>query len=86
MLGWALIINNLGRRRYPTYWWAAGKTFVAATPPVTEEEKGDDLRDVEAGLRLTKGDEQNGSEENSEGNSASANDKQAESLAHDVAH
>lgn len=20
MLGWALIINNLGRRRYPTYW------------------------------------------------------------------
>ena len=28
MLGWALIINNLGRRRYPVYWWAPGPTFV----------------------------------------------------------
>jgi CBS-domain-containing membrane protein len=28
MLGWALIINNLGRRRYPLHWWAAGVTFV----------------------------------------------------------
>ena len=28
MLGWALIINNLGRRRYPFYWWAPGPTFV----------------------------------------------------------
>ncbi|QKX64641.1 uncharacterized protein TRUGW13939_11816 [Talaromyces rugulosus] len=28
MLGWALIINNVGRRRYPLHWWAAGRTFV----------------------------------------------------------
>ncbi|KAI3056904.1 hypothetical protein CBS147353_11109 [Aspergillus niger] len=28
MLGWALFINNLGRRRYPLHWWAAGVTFV----------------------------------------------------------
>lgn len=28
MLGWALVINNLGRRRYPLHWWAAGNTFV----------------------------------------------------------
>jgi len=28
MLGWALIINNVGRRRYPLHWWAAGPTFV----------------------------------------------------------
>ncbi|KAL4781667.1 HPP family-domain-containing protein [Aspergillus varians] len=28
MLGWALLINNLGRRRYPLHWWAAGVTFV----------------------------------------------------------
>lgn len=23
MLGWALIINNIGRRRYPMYWWTS---------------------------------------------------------------
>jgi len=28
MLGWALIINNVGRRRYPLHWWAPGPTFV----------------------------------------------------------
>ncbi|KAK5355047.1 hypothetical protein LTR11_011843 [Exophiala xenobiotica] len=28
MLGWALIINNVGRRRYPLHWWAPGATFV----------------------------------------------------------
>lgn len=30
MLGWALIINNVGRRRYPLHWWAPGATFVRA--------------------------------------------------------
>lgn len=30
MLGWALIINNVGRRRYPLHWWAPGATFVCA--------------------------------------------------------
>jgi CBS-domain-containing membrane protein len=39
MLGWALIINNLGRRRYPVYWWAAGKTFVADKPLADEKER-----------------------------------------------
>jgi CBS-domain-containing membrane protein len=28
MLAWALIINNVGRRRYPLHWWAPGRTFV----------------------------------------------------------
>ncbi|OQV03533.1 hypothetical protein CLAIMM_08569 [Cladophialophora immunda] len=28
MLGWAVIINNVGRRRYPLHWWAPGATFV----------------------------------------------------------
>ncbi len=28
MLGWTLIINNVGRRRYPLHWWAPGPTFV----------------------------------------------------------
>ena len=28
MLIWALIINNLGRRRYPLYWWSPDRCFV----------------------------------------------------------
>ena len=28
MVGTGLLFNNLGRRRYPIYWWAAGRTFV----------------------------------------------------------
>ncbi|KAJ9211105.1 hypothetical protein DTO166G4_7242 [Paecilomyces variotii] len=28
MLGWALVINNVGRRRYPLHWWAPGPVFV----------------------------------------------------------
>ena len=55
MLGWALIINYLGRRRYPVYWLAAGKTFVSATPAVHEKERRDELREMEAGLRSTEG-------------------------------
>lgn len=45
MLGWALIINNLGRRRYPLHWWAPGPTFVC--DPV--EEHDESLREVEEG-------------------------------------
>jgi CBS-domain-containing membrane protein len=40
MFGWALIINNLGRRRYPIYWWSPQRTFViddAPEPPEDEE-------------------------------------------------
>jgi hypothetical protein len=55
MLGWALIINNLGRRRYPVYWWAAGKTFVADKPLADEKERARELREVEAGLGPTEG-------------------------------
>ena len=55
MLGWALIINNLGRRRYPIYWWAAGKTFVSVQPVVDEKERQRELEEVEAGLRVTEG-------------------------------
>jgi hypothetical protein len=28
MLGWALIINNLGRRRYPVYWVKSDGVFL----------------------------------------------------------
>ncbi|CAK9784040.1 hypothetical protein CC85DRAFT_281934 [Cutaneotrichosporon oleaginosum] len=31
MLGWAMIINNVGRRRYPTYWLSGDVVFVKAT-------------------------------------------------------
>ncbi|GMK54987.1 hypothetical protein CspeluHIS016_0200430 [Cutaneotrichosporon spelunceum] len=31
MLGWAMIINNAGRRRYPTYWFSGHLLFVKAT-------------------------------------------------------
>jgi hypothetical protein len=44
MLAWALIINNLGRRRYPVYWWAAQRTFVR--PGVAER-----MNDEERALR-----------------------------------
>jgi hypothetical protein len=44
MLGWALIVNNLGRRRYPIYWWSPGVTFVK-----------DELMEVEEGLGITEG-------------------------------
>lgn len=55
MLGWALIINNVGRRRYPVYWWAAGKTFVSATKEQKLKEKSRELREVETGLRMEEG-------------------------------
>lgn len=38
MLGWAMIINNLGRRRYPMHWWAPGNGFILEP----ETEKGED--------------------------------------------
>lgn len=49
MLGWALIINNLGRRRYPIYWWEPESRWVA--PASKEEEMSDerDLRRIEQG-------------------------------------
>lgn len=55
MLGWALIINNLGRRRYPIYWWKAGQTFVSATKQERHLRHVHELREVEAGLRETEG-------------------------------
>jgi len=56
MLGWALIINNLGRRRYPMYWWAPGQTLVSATKAERRKRQMNELRNIEAGLRITEGD------------------------------
>lgn len=55
MLGWALVINNIGRRRYPMYWWSPGKVFVEAAEKevreLEEEERNGEApygRDAEA--------------------------------------
>jgi hypothetical protein len=55
MLGWALVINNLGRRRYPMYRWTPGEVFkeaaVKEVKALEEEERNGNVshsRDVEA--------------------------------------
>jgi hypothetical protein len=39
IFGWAMIINNIGRRKYPQYWWAPGRQFVVDPATVS---KGDE--------------------------------------------
>jgi hypothetical protein len=55
MLGWALIVNNLGRRRYPIYWWSPGVTFVSTSAAKDAEMRKDELMEVEEGLGITEG-------------------------------
>jgi len=55
MLGWALIVNNLGRRRYPIYWWSPGVTFVSTSVARDAEMRKDELLEVEEGLGITEG-------------------------------
>lgn len=38
MLGWAFLVNNLGRRRYPQYWWSPQRTFVSDPAAVGSRE------------------------------------------------
>lgn len=57
MLGWALIINNLGRRRYPVYWWRPGKVFVSATKEQRARETARETKDVERAVSLEAGGE-----------------------------
>ncbi|GAM91120.1 hypothetical protein ANO11243_091670 [Dothideomycetidae sp. 11243] len=45
MLTWALIVNNLGRRRYPLHWWSPESTFVQHHT----EGEDDSLSDAEQG-------------------------------------
>lgn len=49
MQGLALIINNLGRRRYPIYWWSPKQVFVR--PEVLEHENDEEtaLRTLQEG-------------------------------------
>ena len=46
MLGWACIINNLGRRRYPIYWWSPSSNWTRARDDNEEEEN---LKTLEEG-------------------------------------
>ncbi|WWD08492.1 hypothetical protein V865_006604 [Kwoniella europaea PYCC6329] len=39
LIGWALLINNLGRRRYPVYWWNPQRYFVKPDPDSKEEDQ-----------------------------------------------
>lgn len=56
MLGWALIINNVGRRRYPVFWWKSGRVFVSTTKAEKKKETRRELREVELGLRTAEDD------------------------------
>lgn len=47
MLGWALLLNNLGRRRYPVYWWTPESTMVVRnTTSDTQTEDKTQLQDT----------------------------------------
>lgn len=64
MLGWAIIINNLGRRRYPLHWWASGRTFVV-NPAIEHDEA----------MRATEEAEERREEEEEEGEMALENEE-----------
>jgi len=50
MLGWALIINNLGRRRYPTFWWEPESKWVVKKVDENAARE-DEVRAMEEGGR-----------------------------------
>ncbi|KAL7008643.1 hypothetical protein EMMF5_001905 [Cystobasidiomycetes sp. EMM_F5] len=43
MLGWAMIINNVGRRRWPTYWFSGSMVFVRKAGSEETEETTDEM-------------------------------------------
>lgn len=50
MLGWALLLNNLGRRRYPIYWWTPESTLVVGdTRSNTQDEEKKQIRESDVG-------------------------------------
>ena len=46
MLGWACIINNLCRRRYPIYWWSPESNWLQGGD---DTEKEENLKTLEEG-------------------------------------
>lgn len=63
MLGWALLVNNLGRRRYPLYWWEPESRLVLEETEIGSAR----LPDEKAILRAM----ENGELRNAEANSVS---------------
>jgi CBS-domain-containing membrane protein len=51
MLGWALFINNLGRRRYPVYWWQPESIWIAKKVDENPAREDEVLAMEEGGLR-----------------------------------
>lgn len=74
MLGWAMIINNLGRRRYPLHWWAPGATFVRESNAGIDE---DQLNAIEE-ARVDQEDRQEGALERENIESSAAIEKAEE--------
>ena len=44
-----MIINNIGRRQYPQYWWAPGRQFVV--DPATLSNGDEEMADTNANTR-----------------------------------
>lgn len=58
MLGWAMLVNNVGRRRYPSYWLSGSTVFVkppvsAPSPRAAEEGRGGSDSDTGTGTSDT---------------------------------
>lgn len=49
MLGWALIVNNLGRRRYPIYWWSPESMLVREAVNGSEDDQEKALQTLDDG-------------------------------------
>ncbi len=54
MFGWALIINNIGRHRYPIYWWLPESILVSSAANAMEAKDEVELKDLEEG-KVAKG-------------------------------
>jgi len=67
-----MIINNIGRRKYPQYWWAPGRQFVVdpATVSNGDEEMAETNRGQEA--NNTERNEQQGQPQDNVGKEQSA--------------
>jgi hypothetical protein len=53
MLSWAVLINNLGRRRYPLHWWHPDSQFVRTVAEREEVKEESDLAKIEEGQQTT---------------------------------
>jgi CBS-domain-containing membrane protein len=52
MVGWAMLINNVGRKRYPVYWWTPGRTFVKEAKRELRQLEEGDSDDMQHGVEF----------------------------------